>query len=716
MRACELAKLVLEWKIEKYHATEEPVLYGEINLPPGTYGDVAPSFGATHRPVPEKPGRGGTPIMLPRTPVSRALLTFAVFAFVLLAAAQPASALRVVTYNILNWPSLDWPGRYQYFQTVMDSLDADVIIVQEIESQTGVNNFREYCLNASVPGEYSSDLFVNGPDTDNAIFYRNSVVDTVTHVTIPTDVRWTMEYTVTLNGYDSSEAQFKILSTHLKAGSSSSDIATREDQCEEIRAHMNGYPSGTHFIFGGDFNMYTSSEAGYQDLVGSQPDNDGRCFDPVDKPGYWHDSYTFRREHTQSPRVTSSGGFTGGGVDDRYDQLLVSAVFEDGDGLSYVIGSHKAFGNDGYRLNNNINNPVNQEISQEMADALYYASDHIPLLLEIQVPAKVDVAASLAFGKAVVASTAEELLTVANSATVPADELDYSLAAPGGFTAPGGSFQLSAGSGNDHTISMDTASVGAKAGDLTVNSNDLDDPAIDVALSGTVVDHASPSLDAASVVLADTLDFGSHEIGTFSDMVLSVHNDGYGSLQALLEIYDAAIVGGDGRFSFVGGFTEESVGADAAEYTLHFDDAGATPSTLYAATLTLSNRDESGIHGGGGALSDLTVYLEAFVEDGTGVPDDGVLRLALSSGVPNPFTERTSLVFSLPSSSSVRIEIFDIAGRLVRTLESGVLPAGEHEVVWTGRDDRGRQAASGIYFCRATVGDWREVRKVVLLR
>lgn len=654
--------------------------------------------------------------MLSRTPVKRPLMTLAILAFLLLAVAQPASAVRVVTYNILNWPGFDWPGRYMYFQTVMDSLDADVIIVQEIESQTGVNYFLNYCLNASVPGEYSADLFVNGPDTDNAIFYKNSVVDTVTHVTIPTDVRYTMEYTVTLNGYDSSDAQFKILSTHLKAGSSGSDIDIREAQCEEIRAHMNGYPAGTHFIFGGDLNMYTSSEAGYQDLVGSQADNDGRCFDPINKPGYWHDSYTFRREHTQAPAVSPAGGYTGGGMDDRYDQLLISAALQDGDGLSYITDSHKAFGNDGYRLNNDINDPTNQEVSQDMADALYYAADHIPLLLELQVPAKVDVAASLPFGKAIVGSTAEELLTVTNSASVPADELDYSLAAPSGFTAPGGSFLLSAGSGNGHTISMETASVGAKAGDLTVNSNDLDDPAMDVALTGTVVDHASPSLDAASIVLVDTLDFGSHEIGAFSDMVLSVYNDGYGSLQALLEVYDAAIVGGDGRFSFVGGFTEESVGATAAEYTLHFDDVGATTNTLYTATLTLSDRDESGIHGGGGALGDLTVYLEAFVEDGTGVPDDGILRLALSPGAPNPFTERTSLMFSLPNSSDVRIEIFDIAGRLVRTLESGVLAAGEHEIVWTGRDDGGAEAASGIYFCRATVEDWTDMRKVVLLR
>ncbi|MCD4690680.1 hypothetical protein K8S17_04390, partial [bacterium] len=507
-----------------------------------------------------------------KRPLSTALLVALALLAVILAAATPAHAIRVVTYNILNWPSFDIAGRYDDHQIVMDALDADIIIVQEIESQTGINNYLTYCLNATVPGEYAADLFVNGPNTDNAIFYKVSVVDTVTHETIYTDVRWTMDYTVKLLGYDTAAGEFHFLSTHLKAGSSSGDEAVRKDQCEDIRAHMNDYPSGTNFIFGGDLNVYTSTDDGYQVLISSAADNDGRCFDPINQPGAWHDSYTYRYIHTQSPRVTSVASYTGGGMDDRFDQMLISASLEDGSGLDYVVGTHTAYGNDGWRLNGDINNPTNLIVSAEIADALFYASDHIPVYMELQLPAILSVATSLDIGRAIVSSTASEDLTVENAAFAPADELSYSLTAPAGFSAPAGTFYLDGEQTANHGISMVTTSTGAKSGDLTVSSNAPENATRYVALTGTVVDHAVPSLDGASIVLLDTLDFGIHQVGEFSDMSVFAYNLGYGSLQALLDVYDAQIVGGDNRFSIVGGFTQQDVGDTEAEFVIHFDD------------------------------------------------------------------------------------------------------------------------------------------------
>jgi hypothetical protein len=262
---------------------------------------------------------------------------------------------------------------------------------------------------------------------------------------------------------------------------------------------------------------------------------------------------------------------------------------------------------------------------------------------------------------------------------------------------------------------MDTATVGAKSGDLIISSNDLDSPTWDVALSGTVVDHATPSLDGLSVVLMDTVDFGSHDIGAFGIESFFVYNQDYGGLEALLDVHDLAIVGGEGRFSFDGGFTPQLIGGTPSEYELVFDDNGASLNTLYEATLTLATRDDPSVSGGTD-LSDLTVHLSAFVTDGTSVPEDGVFALALSPGSPNPFTERTALSLALPEAASAVVEIYDVTGRLVTTLVDGVLPAGENAVTWDGRDARGRQAATGIYFCRAQVGEWHEARKVVLLR
>ncbi len=217
-------------------------------------------------------------------------------------------------------------------------------------------------------------------------------------------------------------------------------------------------------------------------------------------------------------------------------------------------------------------------------------------------------------------------------------------------------------------------------------------------------------------MLLDTLDFGVHQADDFVDMGVSVFNLGYGSLQALLEVYDAEIVGGEDRFSIVGGFTQQDVGGTEAEFDIHFDGASITRTTQYDADLTFSTRDESGIHGGGVALSDLVVHLTATVDGGNSVDDVVGSTLALGRGAPNPFTDMTTLRFSMPQPAHARVDVFDIAGRLVTDIHDGSMDAGVHEIVWDGRDSHGRAVASGIYFCRAEVGEWSQIQRMVLLR
>ncbi len=558
-------------------------------------------------------------------------------------------------------------------------------------------------------------VFFNGPDSDNACFFKPAVVDSISQQLLFTPVRYTDEFVFRPDGYSSSSADFRILSTHLKAGDTTSDEAIRLTMTNVIRDYLNGLPSGSHFIVLGDLNVYTNTDDSYERLIRSEADNDGRSKDPINKQGAWHDNYTYRMTHTQSPRVASFEGGSGGGLDDRFDQILVSYPFDDGSGLSYVADSYFAFGNDGYHLNAAVNAMPNYVVSEAMANALYYASDHIPVVASFQVPAKIDAPAELAFGACIVGSTAERTLTVANGADAPADELSYSLAAPSGFTAPGGGFVANAGLGNDHTIGMDTGSAGSRSGTLVVNSNDLDHAAWNVSLSGTAVAHAVPSLSASSETHVDTLDFGSHVPGEFADLPLNAYNRGYGSLQALLEVYDQTLVGGDGRFHFVGGFVAKEAGDSPATYTIGFDADGAADDSLYTAVLTLKTRDDTDVSGGTN-LSDLVVHLSAYVQGGSGVPGDPLSTVALGSARPNPFTGRTTLSLSLPEAADVSVEIHDVAGRVVRRLSGGPMTAGVHEIAWDGRDDRGEDVASGVYFCHAEVGDWRDARKLVLLR
>jgi hypothetical protein len=90
------------------------------------------------------------------------------------------------------------------------------------------------------------------------------------------------------------------------------------------------------------------------------------------------------------------------------------------------------------------------------------------------------------------------------------------------------------------------------------------------------------------------------------------------------------------------------------------------------------------------------------------------LRVELRQNVPNPFNPTTTLAFDLPAAGVARLDIYDVAGHRVRTLVSGHLDAGEHRVVWDGRDARGVRVGSGIYFSRLQAGETARVRKMVL--
>ncbi len=83
---------------------------------------------------------------------------------------------------------------------------------------------------------------------------------------------------------------------------------------------------------------------------------------------------------------------------------------------------------------------------------------------------------------------------------------------------------------------------------------------------------------------------------------------------------------------------------------------------------------------------------------------------------PNPFSGSTMIRFVLPEAAPAWIQVYDPAGRLVRTLRSGAeLSGGSHQVVWDARDDAGQPAGSGIYFVRLRVGDRSWTSRMVVL-
>jgi hypothetical protein len=83
---------------------------------------------------------------------------------------------------------------------------------------------------------------------------------------------------------------------------------------------------------------------------------------------------------------------------------------------------------------------------------------------------------------------------------------------------------------------------------------------------------------------------------------------------------------------------------------------------------------------------------------------------------PNPSAGAATLGFDLPGDAAVEVELFGLRGERVRSLLSGVRPAGRHQVRWDGAADDGRPVPDGVYFARVRAGAWSDVVKMVVAR
>jgi hypothetical protein len=91
-------------------------------------------------------------------------------------------------------------------------------------------------------------------------------------------------------------------------------------------------------------------------------------------------------------------------------------------------------------------------------------------------------------------------------------------------------------------------------------------------------------------------------------------------------------------------------------------------------------------------------------------------RFALDQNQPNPFNPSTTIRFALAADSRVSLGIYDVTGKLVRTLVDEPREVGVHALTWDGTDGNGAAVSSGIYFYRLDAGDFTQTRKMVLLK
>jgi hypothetical protein len=104
------------------------------------------------------------------------------------------------------------------------------------------------------------------------------------------------------------------------------------------------------------------------------------------------------------------------------------------------------------------------------------------------------------------------------------------------------------------------------------------------------------------------------------------------------------------------------------------------------------------------------------VHENEGMNDSKPTEFSLSQNYPNPFNPTTNFQFTLPKSSHVKIEIFNIVGQRVATVVDGDMRAGVYTADWNGRDENGKSVSSGIYFYRMRADDFSDMKKMVLVK
>lgn len=303
------------------------------------------------------------------------MLLLAVATCVSVAASHAADTVRICTYNVLKFSAANEDGRVPQFARILDSIRPHLLVCQEVEDAAmGPRFVSSVCTWTS----FAATPYIDGEDTDNMLLYDQTMFDFIGQRRISTTLRDIAEFTVATRPTNGTQPDTIVLySVHLKASDDSQSAAQRAAEVDRMLAEMS---SRSGVIICGDMNIYGPNEAAYTKLVGSSATR--RFIDPLGTSWARNDT-RYAGIYTQCTRKTTigtCGGGVDGGLDDRFDLILVSQQLAN----RIVPGSLTPFGNDGVpRLNESIDEPVNQRVSAEMAAALKCASDHLPLYMDI---------------------------------------------------------------------------------------------------------------------------------------------------------------------------------------------------------------------------------------------------------------------------------------------------------------------------------------------
>ncbi|MDT7833329.1 T9SS type A sorting domain-containing protein [Flavobacteriaceae bacterium S356] len=336
------------------------------------------------------------------------------FLFIFVLHTHGQTRIKTMFYNLLNYSnSVVSQNKTVHLKTVLDDIQPDLFMVCELINVQGSDYLYNNAVLASNPDFAKATFEISqsaASGLQQMVYYNSKKLILESSNIITTNVRDINQYTFKINTVDADTNPIKIevFVTHLKASTGNTNRQLRLSSVDEFVGELFSMPTDSYVLFAGDFNLYTSNEEAYVRLTDNS--NPIVMIDPIDRPAqpfpndgtdyfdpdhyninYFWRSNAFADIHTQSTRTSNTGliddsGATGG-LDDRFDFIMMSENFNTSSNLFYVNNSYKAYGNNGNCYNSYISNTnCNGTYSQAIRNALIEFSDHLPVIMEIETP------------------------------------------------------------------------------------------------------------------------------------------------------------------------------------------------------------------------------------------------------------------------------------------------------------------------------------------
>lgn len=315
-----------------------------------------------------------------------------------------AQSIRQMQYNLLYYTengagdcdqttnNLD--TKDQAFKCLVKYVQPDVLTVNELgKGNVYPQRILDNVLNTDGVNYFAFAPTVSNPNVNisigNGLFYDTRKL--VLHSTfyVATTVCYFNAYRMYYRSNELAQGDTAFITfivSHLKAGTECE--SNRFDQVKQLMNRLVSIGKADNYVLSGDFNIYNASEDAYQHLV-HHTNPVVRFYDPIDREGEWDDNSAFADLFTQSTHSGSTSGcFSGGGMDNRFDFILVSDFVLNGtQKVRCLPSTYQALGQDGHRHNGAINSPTNNSVPAPVVNALYAMSDHLPVILEYELEA-----------------------------------------------------------------------------------------------------------------------------------------------------------------------------------------------------------------------------------------------------------------------------------------------------------------------------------------